>query len=184
MNSLGNGMNVRLVVAATCVCMAVMGAPRAADGPEDEVETRLPEPELVLPPAPVSSNLIPLYVAPNTVNAFFIDGKSLSVQAGGFIRYTIVIRSPAGASTVNFEGMRCPGWERKIHASGRPDGNWSKARGDTWSPIGGSGPNGYPYVLYRYHFCADGVPIHDAAEGIASLRRSGDPMIKLMPGWN
>lgn len=183
MKLLENGGGLWLAVAAACVSMAAT-PPCAAAGPEDEVETRLPEPELVLPSAPASSNLIPFYVAPNSINAFFIDGKSLSVQAGGFIRYTIVIKSPAGASTINFEGMMCPGWQRKIHASGRPDGEWSKARGDAWSPIGGSGPNGYAYVLYRYHFCSDGVPIRNAAEGIDSLRRSGEPLIGKLPGSN
>jgi hypothetical protein len=183
MTSFGSAIDFRLAAAAVCISMAA-AAPCAAADPEDEAETRVPEPELALPPAPISSNLIPLYVAPNSINTFFIDGKSLSVQAGGFIRYTIVIKSPAGASTVNFEGMRCPGWERRIHASGRPDGSWSKARGDAWSPIGGSGPNGYAYVLYRYHFCPDGVPIGNVAEGIDSLRRSGDPLIKRVPGSN
>lgn len=178
-------MGTRRSIVVACLGIGSGILPAGVFGAEDvEMGTALPKPEVVLPPAPQAADLIPLYVAPNSVNAFFIDSKSLTVQPGGYIHYTVVIKSPAGASTVNFEGMKCPGWERRIHASGRSDGTWSRARGDAWGPVGGSGPNGYPYVLYRDHFCADGVPILDAEQGNASLRRSGEPMIDRMPGSN
>lgn len=134
-----------------------------------------------LPPLPQAANLIPVYVAPNSTNRFYIDGASLSVAAAGLIRYTIVIKSPSGASTVNFEGMRCPDWLRVLYAFGQSDGTWKRARNSEWKPIGGSGPNGYQYVLYRHHFCPEGVPVRDAGQAAAVLQRGADSAARLLP---
>lgn len=134
-----------------------------------------------LPPLPQPGNLIPVYVAPNSTNRFYVDGASLSVATAGLIRYTIVIKSPSGASTVNFEGMRCPDWLRVLYAFGQSDGTWTRARNSEWKPIGGSGPNGYQYVLYRHYFCPEGVPVRDAAQAAAVLRRGAESSGRLLP---
>lgn len=137
--------------------------------------------DVQLPPLPQPANLIPVYVAPNSTNRFYVDGASLSVGTGGLIRYAVVIKSPSGASTVNFEGMRCPDWLRVLYAFGQSDGTWAKSRNSEWKPIGGSGPNGYQYVLYRYYFCPEGVPVRDAAQAAAVLQRGADSAIRLLP---
>jgi hypothetical protein len=121
-----------------------------------------------------------VYVAPNSTNRFYVDGASLSVGAAGLIRYTIIIKSPSGASTVNFEGMRCPDWLRVLYAFGQSDGAWTRARNPEWKPIGGSGPNGYQYVLYRHYFCPEGVPVRDAAQATAVLKRGADSAARLL----
>lgn len=148
----------------------------AGDGDKTEASV-----DVQLPPLPRPANLIPLYVAPNSTNRFYVDGASLSVGPPGLIRYAIVVKSPSGASTVNFEGMRCSDWQRALYAFGQSDGTWTKARNSEWTPIGGSGPNGYQYVLHRHYFCPEGVPVRDAAEAVAALRRGTDSATRLLP---
>jgi len=169
-----------LVMPAIAVGMLVSPlqplARAAADG--DKPETPV---DVQLPPLPQPAALIPLYVAPNSTNRFFVDEASLSVGTGGLIRYTMVVKSPSGATTVNFEGMRCPDWLRVVYAFGQADGTWRKARNSEWGPIGGSGPNGYQYVLYRHYLCPDGVPVRDAAEAVTALRRGAQAANRLLP---
>lgn len=149
-------------------------AAEEGDKPERPVDVQLP-------PLPQAVDLIPLYVAPNSTNRFFVDGASMSVDTGGLIRYTMVIKSPSGATTINFEGMRCPDLQRAVYAFGQADGTWTKARNSEWGPIGGSGPNGYQYVLYRHYLCPDGVPVGDAAQAVTALRRGAQSASRLLP---
>jgi hypothetical protein len=156
-------------VVALALALAV-GLGGSAYGEETD-DRHVSEPEVVLPAPPRAENLIPVYVAANSTNQFLLDGASLRVEGNGVILYTIVIKSPGATTTVNFEGVRCSDWQRRIFALGRSDGTWSRARSSAWGKIGGSGPNGYPYVLYRNYFCRDGVPLRTGAEGIEALKR-------------
>ena len=99
----------------------------------------------------------------------------LTVGPDDAVRYTVVIRSAAGASTVNVEGIRCDARERKLYAFGRPDSTWSPAKSPTWTRITNVGPGSYQYVLLREYFCPGGISIRDAAEGIDALKRGGHP---------
>jgi hypothetical protein len=64
------------------------------------------------------------------------------------VRYTVVVKSPAGAETVSFEGMRCESGERKLYAFGRADGQgggeWSRNRYARWDVIKGRQQTGLP----------------------------------------
>ena len=175
---IARGLVVMAAMAGGVLLLPPSSVVRAAGEGGDKAETST---DVQLPPLPQPANLIPVYVAPNSTNRFYVDGASLSVGSGGLIRYAIVIKSPSGASTVNFEGMRCPDWLRVLYAFGQSDGTWAKARNSEWKPIGGSGPNGYQYVLYRHYFCPEGIPVRDAAQAATLLRRGADSSIRLLP---
>lgn len=110
-----------------------------------------------MPPYPKSGNLVEIPVGGSSSNRFFVDPVSLSAGEDGVVRYGIVIKSPAGAQTVNYEGMRCATGERKIYAFGRSDpqtaGEWSRNRYAKWEPIQGRSHNDYRRILFHYYFC-------------------------------
>lgn len=128
------------------------------DGKPDLDEERQPWEEIQagLPPAPKAEALRPFSVDAVPGNRYFIDENSLSVGVDGVIRYTVSIRSQAGAETVNYEGMRCATGERKIYAFGRPDGSWSPNRHARWERFPKNLQTGYHRELFYGYFCADG----------------------------
>jgi hypothetical protein len=104
--------------------------------------------------------------APTSELRFFIDPASISVK-DRVVRYTLVARSPTGATNITFEGMRCETGDVRVYALGR-EGGWMRSSAD-WRPI----RPGWHRVLYREYFCPQREPIASAREGIDSLRRGG-----------
>lgn len=124
-----------------------------------------------LPSYPKEVNLIEFRVSSATANKYMIDAASLAVGSDGVIRYTIVIDSPRGARTMNFEGMRCDPAEYKIYGFGQPDGKWTENKYGAWKPFKQRSLLSYHKALFEDHFCPDWIRIRDAEEGIANLRR-------------
>lgn len=151
----------------------VLSAPAHADFDDDYENKQWRELEVQLPPAPDEKTLIPLYVSAATDNRFFIDGASLSVGSDGVIRYVLLILSPQGGRNVTFEGMRCSSRERRIYASGRSDGSWSKSRNNEWVRIQEVYANRHHANLYLEYFCPIGNMVHSAEEAREALRRGG-----------
>jgi hypothetical protein len=91
----------------------------------------------------------------------FIDAASLSIGDDGVVRYTAIIRSPSGAETISFEGLRCETGERKLYAFGRPStntsgndaGSWSRNRYAKWEPIQARLAGGYHRELFFHYLC-------------------------------
>lgn len=129
--------------------------------------------EAQLPALPKAENLVAFTVDLRPGYAFALDRKSLSVGGDGVVRYTVVITSPAGARTVNFEGMRCENGERKIYAFGRSDGTWSKNRGARWDPIQARMQDGYHRTLFFEFLCAGGEGVPTVARIEQRLRQGG-----------
>lgn len=134
--------------------------------------------EVKLPAAPKPDNLLPLYVSAATSNQFFVDASSLSVGADGVVRYVMVVRSAAGVNNVSFEGMRCETRERRIYASGRQDGTWSKARNNEWVRIQDVYANRHHAVLFLEYFCPFGNIVLDATEARRALQQGGHPDVR------
>ena len=129
----------------------------------DEAQKPWAEIQAQLPPAPKADTLRPFTVDAVSANRYFIDQASLSVGTDGVVRYTVLIRSPAGAETVNYEGMRCETSERKIYAFGRADGSWAKNRYARWERFSRNLQASYHRELFNSYFCAGG-------EGLAPLK--------------
>ena len=76
---------------------------------------------------------------------------------------------------MTFEGMRCQTRERRIYASGRPDGSWSKARKNEWVRIQEQYANRHYATLFLDYFCPIGSIVQDAAEARNALKQGGHP---------
>lgn len=152
---------------------------QASAGVEEDEETKpWQELEVQLPRVPVSDNLHPFYVSAASDNQFLIDRSTISVGSDGVVRYVLVVLTAAGARNVTFEGMRCETRERRIYASGRRDGTWSKARNDGWSRIQEVYANRHHAALFIEYFCPGGVIVRDASEAVDALKRGGHPGAK------
>ncbi len=139
------------------------------------VDDSKPWEELVasLPAYPRNENLVEFNVSSATPNKFMIDTASVSVGSDQIVRYTIVIESPSGARTINFEGMRCDPSEYKIYGFGQSDGKWTENKRARWEPFKLRSLLSYHKALFEDHFCPDGITIRKAEEGVRNLKRGG-----------
>ncbi len=133
------------------------------------------ESEFTLPAPPQKSNLLPFYVSATTTLDFAIDSKSVSVSSDGIVRYTMVVTSKSGANNVSFEGMRCATGEKKLYATGRPDGGWSPSRRDAWVQVIELSTNRQHAALMKDYFC-DGNSVLGKAEVIVERLRRQKPL--------
>ncbi|MBM4180930.1 MAG: CNP1-like family protein [Betaproteobacteria bacterium] len=115
------------------------------------------EVEAAMPAYPRADKLVGFEVSSASQNKFYVDLPSVSVGDDGVVRYTVVIRSPSGAETVSFEGMRCDIGDRKLyafgHADGKGSGAWSRNRYAKWEPIKEREQTSYQKVLFYHYFC-------------------------------
>ncbi len=124
-----------------------------------------------LPAYPKPEHFIPIVLGARSSNHFYVDYPSVSVGTDGVVRYSMVVESPSGARTVNFEGIRCATGERKLYAFGHDDGHgggtWSRNRYARWDAITVRSGNDYRNELYNHYFCA-----LDAAASLADIQQS------------
>lgn len=126
-----------------------------------------------LPGAPTDAELLAFEIEGRPGYRYALDRKSLSVGGDGVTRYSVVITSPSGVRTINFEGMRCASGERKIYAFGRPDGSWSKNRASRWDYIRARVAGSYHSILFHDFLCAGGEGTASALQIIQRLKRGG-----------
>ena len=131
--------------------------PNTFESEFDENAKAWKEVQTNLPPYPKAENLVEFTVSSTTSNRFYIDYNSINVGEDGVVRYTVLIRSPSGAETVNFEGMRCENGERKIYAFGRQDGKgggeWSRNRFAKWDLIPARQASSHQRELFFHYLC-------------------------------
>ena len=147
----------------------------SADFEEDFERVPWQEMAVQLPPAPSKEVLLPFYVSAAINNHFFIDAASLSVGEDGVVRYILVVETAGGARNVSYEGIRCLTRERRIYASGRLDGAWSRSRNNQWEPILDRAANRQHAALHLEYFCPGGVIVRNAEEAINALRAGAHP---------
>lgn len=166
----------RVLFASALLAGLVMHADAAPpDEDEDGLAKTWQEIALEMPPPPQAGNLLPFYVSASTENRFFVDGSTLTVGADGVVRFVLVVQAAGGARNVSYEGMRCETRERRVYASGRPDGAWSRSRNEAWQRIRDVPSNRYHATLYFDYFCPGGNIVRDADEARDALRRGGHP---------
>lgn len=150
-------------------------SPLYADFDEDYETKQWQELEVQLPAPLRKDSLQPFYVSAATNNGFFIDLASLTVGADGVVRYILLILTPEGGRNVTYEGMRCESRERRIYASGRLDGSWSKSRQNEWVRIKDAYGNRHHAALFLEYFCPGGVIVRDVSEATDALRQGEHP---------
>ncbi len=142
---------------------------------ENYVEDTTPWEEIAvtLPAYPKDGDLVPFDVSSATGNKFMIDAASITVGKDDVVRYTVVIESPRGARTINYEGMRCETMERKIYAFGQTDGKWAENKRAAWEGVKLRTLLSYHKPLYEDIFCNVGIPVRSAEEAMRKLKQPG-----------
>ena len=136
------------------------------------------EESIKLPAAPKDENLVKIFIGGNNANEYLVDTSSISVGRDGVVRYVVVIRSPAGARNVSFEGVRCNYRESRFYAFGRNDGSWSLSRQVEWRDISRTSPNRYQNVLHDDFFCPGMKIVNDENEAIQALKQGFHPRVR------
>lgn len=127
-----------------------------------------------LPPYPRDSALIEFLPRRKSAFHFYVDRDSLSIGADQVVRYSVIARSPSGASTTSYEGMRCKTSEYKVYALGTDAGQWAKPREMTWRAIPRMSAD-FRFALYKDYFCdIEAIAGRNAKDLIANLK--GNPL--------
>ena len=164
------------VLAALTVQAAGQANVQKSDWELEQERRGSAEREVALPPPP-KGDLIEFFVSAASSFKFFIDPQSLSVGDDGVVRYTLVARSPSGAQSASYEGIRCgrAGLYR-VYAFGN-GAAWSKSTLAEWRPIEPRDVQRWHNELRDRYFCPNGASIFSAAEGLDALRRGGHPAL-------
>lgn len=151
----------------------VAGLACADDKDEDYTPKGWREEEIRLPAPPIEANALAFYVSASTENRYFIDSQSIIVGKDGIIRYTLTVLAGGGARNVTYEGIRCETRERRVFASARLDGSWSKFKQSEWTKILDSAKNRHHAALFLEYFCPNGVAVSAPGEAIQLLKTGG-----------
>jgi hypothetical protein len=147
---------------------AQRGMPEDIGGVPEEKEFK--EDAIQLPAFPPDAGLIEFRLRGPSRNRFFIDRDSLSLGEDRVVRYTMVIKTPGGATNVSYEGMRCKTSEYKVYAYGTTNGTWAAAREAKWQPVGATEAN-YRYGLWVDYLCnSESVRGRNVADLVANLQ--------------
>jgi hypothetical protein len=108
------------------------GAQSLFRDPEPRIEATLPDPWPSVPPA---EKTVGFYVSPTTTNRFAVDPKSIAIDGGKVVRFTLLITSASGVRNVSYEALACDRAEQRLLAIARADGSWSVLRNSSWRPL-------------------------------------------------
>lgn len=131
-----------------------------------------------LPPYPQDADFYSFYVSPSATNRFYVDTAHIVLGSDGVARYTLLIISPAGIRNVSHEGMRCETRERRTYALGRPNGEWSPARGARWVPVREATTNRHHAALFQEFFCPNSIIAPRLEEVVRAIRKDGEPLAR------
>ena len=164
------------IIFGVLACLAVVSSVTGAAEFDEEYDVKQwQEMAVLMPVAPSRESLIPFYVSAATENKFFVDGATLSVGEDGVVRYVLIVQTVGGAKNTSFEGMRCESRERRIYASGRADGAWSKSRNNEWVRIRDAAANRQYAELFLEYFCPGGVIVRNAEDARNALKAGAHP---------
>ena len=179
-----------LTLAACAARKPVKGFDSDFDGDKSWAEL-----QVQLPAYPKAENLLPFDAGPASNNLHYIDAPSIVVGEDGIVRYTLVIKSPAGAMNVSYEGMRCATdgvresarlkililkfqiSEKRLYAIGRDDRTWVRARESKWEELEDISQHYAQRALSRYFFCPANVIVRNEKEAIQALKRGSHPRV-------
>jgi len=112
------------------------------------------EADIEVPPAPRDEDLIEFQVDdPERRFTYFIDKRSLRVDADRVVRYTLVIESQRGVRNLAFEGLRCHTREYKVYAYGSSKGKMRPRKAPQWKPIKEERFSRVHRDLHHYYLC-------------------------------
>jgi len=161
-------MNPRQIAARSILILLACGAAasRAAERdrfigePVDinrnvkEAESWKEEANISLPPWPQDANLVEFRASdPAASLRYYIDTKSLSVDAQQIVRYTVVVEGKSGARNVAYEGIRCtPKGAYRLYAYGM-SGKFQPVPETSWQQVTDTAVPAYARDLQRFYLC-------------------------------
>ena len=140
--------------------------------PQEQAFEEIEAPKL--PPYPQDSALLEFIPRRNSSFHFYVDRDSLSIGADRVIRYSVLARSPSGAVTVSYEGMRCKTSEYKVYALGTHGTQWATPSEMLWRKIPRTSAD-FRFALYKDYFCdIEAIAGRNEKDLIANLK--GTPL--------
>ena len=130
--------------------------------------------EAAFPPYPQDSTLLEFQLRRNSDSHFYVDRDSISIGADRVLRYSVVVKSPYGALTISYEGLRCKTSEYKVYAFGVISGEWTKSRDSQWLAIERNDGN-FRFTLFKDYLC-DGEAIAGRNEQDLIANLKGKPL--------
>lgn len=129
------------------------------------------EARTVLPPAPRAEDLLRIE-APSAHAGFeyFIDRRSLRLGTDGVMRYTVVARSPAGATNAFHEGLRCFDDTVRTYGFASSDGVLRPVAREEWHLLATRGARGYQNYLGNVIMCDRQGHAWEADKAIEALQ--------------
>jgi hypothetical protein len=181
------GTGIRLILALLVLAIGLAGcagssAPRTRPeqrGMKEDVggvieEKKFKEIGVVLPSYPEESGLLEFLPRRNSENHFYIDRNSVSIGADRVVRYSAIVKSPSGALTTSYEGMRCKTSEYKVYAFGIKNGEWTNSHDAQWREIPKASGD-FRFTLYKDYFCdLEAIAGRNEKDLIGNL--SGNPL--------
>jgi hypothetical protein len=165
-----------LIAAAGALLVCTFAFAQPKSDWEIKLEERdFKERELKLPEYPKEDNLIEFEASAATNFRFFVDSLSLSAAPDGVVRYTLVARSPSGAESISYNGLRCKTNAHRVYATARSDKTWSASGGGDWKELQPRTVTRQNLALARDFFCPAGVPIASNIEVVRALKRGSHP---------
>jgi hypothetical protein len=155
---------------ALAALLACSESPQRAETDNEGDRREWKELEARLPPYPKSENLVRFEVGDASPHRFYIDAPSLAIGADGVVRYTLVVKTAAGATNVTFEGIRCDGRQQKYYAVGNANGTWSRARNPAWRRIPLQDTTDRPRLALVDTLCAGKAPPGSEKAALGRLR--------------
>lgn len=110
------------------------------------------EVEVETPAYPDDASLVEFLPRRNSDLRYYVDKQSVSLASDRVVRYTVVAKSPSGALTVDFEGMRCKTSEYKVYAYGLTPGKFTKSPDPQWRKVPRVSGD-FRFALYKDYFC-------------------------------
>jgi hypothetical protein len=127
-----------------------------------------------LPPFPQDSALLEFIPRRKSSFHFYVDRDSLSIGTDRVVRYSVLAKSPSGAITTSYEGMRCKTSEYKVYALGTDGRQWARPREVLWRAIPRMSAD-FRFALYKDYFCdIEAIAGRNEKDLIAHLK--GNPL--------
>ena len=183
----------RILLLLCCLPLTAYAEQKGLKGFDSEFDSDKTWAELQeqLPAYPKAENLLSFDAGPASRNLHYIDAPSIRVGQDGIVRYSLVIKSPAGAMNISYEGMRCGSLEakgeilifkfhpieRRLYAMGRDDKTWARARVSKWEELENIPQHYAQRALSRYFFCPANSIVKDEKEAIQALKRGSHPRV-------
>lgn len=137
---------------------------------EEEDKQPKVESEVVLPAFPKAEDFVEFYTGPTATNRYFIDTSSVSLVDDNVVRYVLLVQTAGGVKNISYEGMRCQTRERRLYATGREEGVWSKARRSEWLLIQNTSSYRHQAELFYSYFCRPGEVQPTVKQMVAALK--------------